>query len=313
MCDFRECDFKCSNDKLNLKYFSGTKYKNLGTGELDYNTFNDELATFEINQIKNKIKDLYRFKHVYLYDEMLKEIKKSFLPHQSDLFDPYFLDQALESMMPRNESDFNNFKDTIFDKYNNTGYLIQRGKYYIFQPFDEFEDVPMYYRENKEIPNINQVALKNYIKQKYGNIKFDGPVIEEKNINKKIIHYNFESVIDYYTNRDENFIVGIIDKNFNKLASNEIDLFKIREPISKNTIVKRGTGIPTLKGAVCATSKNKEYLMNLIKKIPNISSSEITRINKLIREDICYEIRNKLLYLEKYSTSKDKNKMTYVD
>lgn len=312
LCDFRECDFKCSNEKLNSKYFSGTKYKNLGQEELDYNTFNDELAIFEINQIKSKVKDLYRFKHIYLYDEMLKEIKKSFLPHQSELFDPYFLDQALESMMPKNENDFNNFRDTIFDKYNHTGYLIQRGKYYIFQPFDEFEDVPMYYRENNEILNINQVSLKNYIKQKYGDIKVNGPAIEEKNINKKIIHYNFESVIDYYDNRDENFIVGIIDKNFNKLASSEIDLFKIREPINKNIIIKRGTGIPTLKGAVCATSKNKGYLMKLIEKIPNISKTEITRINKLIREDICNEIRDKLLYLEKYSTSKDNNKITYV-
>jgi len=312
LCDFRECDFKCSNEKLNSKYFSGTKYKNLGQEELDYNTFNDELAIFEINQIKSKVKDLYRFKHIYLYDEMLNKIKKSFLPHQSELFDSYFLDQALESMMPKNENDFNNFRDTIFDKYNHTGYLIQRGKYYIFQPFGEFEDVPMYYRENNDISNINQVSLKNYIKQKYGDIKVDGPTIEEKNINKKIVHYNFESVIDYYDNRGENFIVGIIDKNFNKLASSDNDLFKIREPINKNTIIKRGTGIPTLKGAVCATSKNKGYLMKLIKKIPNISPTEITRINKLIRENICNEIRDKLLYLEKYSTSKDNNKITYV-
>ena len=312
LCDFRECDFKCSNEKLNSKYFSGTKYKNLGQEELDYNTFNDELAIFEINQIKSKVKDLYRFKHIYLYDEMLNKIKKSFLPHQSELFDSYFLDQALESMMPKNENDFNNFRDTIFDKYNHTGYLIQRGKYYIFQPFGEFEDVPMYYRENNDISNINQVSLKNYIKQKYGDIKVDGPTIEEKNINKKIVHYNFESVIDYYDNRGENSIVGIIDKNFNKLASSDNDLFKIREPINKNTIIKRGTGIPTLKGAVCATSKNKGYLMKLIKKIPNISPTEITRINKLIRENICNEIRDKLLYLEKYSTSKDNNKITYV-
>jgi hypothetical protein len=312
LCDFKECNYKCNNDKLNIKYFSGNKYKNLAPDELDYNTFNDELAKFEINQIKNKVKDLYRFKHIYLYDEMLKEIKKSFLSHQSDLFDTYFLDQALESMMPRTENDFNNFKDNVFDKYNRAGYLIQRGKYYIFQPFGEFEDVPMYYRENNEISNINQVSLKNYIKQKYGDIKAIGPAVEEKNINKKIIGYDFDSVIDYYEDRDENFIVGIIDKNFNKLASSDIDLFKIRESRGKVTNKKRGTGIPTLKGAVCATSKDKDYLMNLIKKLPNISKDEIKRINNLTREDICNEIRNKLLYLEKYSSSKDNNKMTYV-
>jgi hypothetical protein len=46
--------------------------------------------------------------------------------------------------------------------------------------------------------------------------------------------------------------------------------------------------------------------------IPNISKDEIKRIDGLIREQICLEIRDKLLYLEKYSTSKDNNKITYV-
>ena len=43
-------------------------------------------------------------------------------------------------------NDFNNFKDTLYDKFNRPGYLIQRNKYYIFQPFNQNEDVPMYYR-----------------------------------------------------------------------------------------------------------------------------------------------------------------------
>ena len=96
------------------------------------------------------------------------------------------------------------------------------------------------------------------------------------------------------------------------MASNEIDLFKIREPIGKTVDKKRGTGIPTLKGAVCSTSKDKDYLMNIIKKIPNITKKDIERINNLTREEICNEIKEKLLFLEKYSTSKDKNKLTYV-
>ena len=312
LCDFKPCDYKCDNEKLNSKYWSKTKYRNLEENEIDYNTFNDELAKFEINQVKAKIKDLYRFKHVYLYDEILKEIKKSFLPHQADLFDTYFLDQALESMMPKSENDFNNFRDTIFDKYNRSGYLIQRNKYYVFQPFDENENVPMYYRENVNIDNVNRVQLKNFVKQKYGDVKTTVHVEETKETTKKTVGYDFESVIDYYDDRDENFIVGIIDKNFNKLASDEIDLFKIREPRGKASDKKRGTGIPTLKGAVCSTSKDRDYLMNLIKKIPNITKEEINKMDNLTREEICNELRDKLLYLEKYSTTKDNNKMTYV-
>ena len=312
LCDFKECTLKCDEPKLNEKFFSGKKYRDLQNNEIDYNTFNDELARFEINQVKSKVKDLYRFKHVYLYDEIIKEIKKSFLPHQSGLFDSYFLDEALEEMMPKTENDFNNFKDTVFDKYNRSGYLIQRDKYYLFQPFDENIDVPMYYRENINIIQSNQVSLKNFIKQKYGDIKSSLPIVEENVQNKRDSGYDFESTLDYYDSRDENYVVGIIDKNFNKLASNELDLFKIRAPIGKSKDKKRGTGIPTLKGAVCATSKDKNYLMNLIKKIPDNTAEEIKKINKLIREDICNELRNKLLYLEKYSTNKDNNKITYV-
>jgi len=312
ICDFKECSLKCNEPKLNEKYLVGKKYRELQNNEIDYNTFNDELARFEINQVKSKVKDLFRFKHVYLYDEIIDEIKKSFLPHQAGLFDSYFLDEALEEMMPKSENDFNNFKDTVFDKYNRSGYLIQRNKFYLFQPFDENNDVPMYYRENVNITQSNQVSLKNFIKQKFGEVKSNTPVVEENIQNKKEKGYDFESVIDYYDSRDENFVVGIIDKNFNKLASNEPDLFKIRAPIGKSKDKKRGTGIPTLKGAVCSTSKDKDYLMNLIKKIPNISKDEIARINKLIREDICNEMKNKLLYLEKYSTNKDGNKITYV-
>lgn len=312
LCDFKECEFKCDAKKLNDKYLDKTKYKKLSIDEIDYNTFNDELAKFEINQVKSKIKDLYKFKHIYLYNEILSAIKKSFLEHQAELFDTHFLDQALEEMMPKTENDFNNFKDTIFDKYNRSGYIIQRGKYYIFQPFDENVDVPMYYRENVDLKQRNHVSLKNYVKQKFGNIKSNLPSVEEEKTNKKDKGYNFDATLDYYDSREENFIVGIIDNNFNKLASEENDLFKIREPRSKNTDKKRATGIPTLKGAVCSTSKDKEYLMKLVKKIPNLSKTEIDRIDKLTRENICNEIKWKLLYLEKYATSKDKNKITYV-
>jgi DNA polymerase III delta prime subunit len=309
LCDFKECDYKCTSKKLNDKYFEKNTYK-LDMKDLDYNTFNDDLAKFEIISIKNKIKDMYRFKHVYLYDEILNEIKKSFEDNQSKLFEDYFLDQAIEDMMPRNENDFNNYKDTIYDKYNRAGYLIQRDKFYIFQPFDENEEVNMFYRENIHFDQQNLVSIRNYVKQNFGDIKVK--VIKEDKNKKEATGYNFEDVLDYYDDRDENFIVGIIDKNFNKLASSENDLFKIREPRAKNLVKKRGTGIPTFKGSVCSTSKSKEYLVALIKKIPNVDKSEITRIEKLIREDICIELKNKLLYLEKYSTSKNNNKITYI-
>jgi hypothetical protein len=314
LCDFKRCDLKCDSSKLNNKYWEekNNSYKQLNKSDIDYNTFNNDLAKYEIFLVKNKIKDLYRFKHVYIYDEFLTEIKKSFIKHQAELFEEYFLDQALEDMMPKTENDFNNYIDTIYDKYNRGGYLIQRGKYFIFQPFNENEDVPMYYRQQIDIEQNNQVSLNNYVKQKFKKIYEKNNIEDKVQVITKENGYNFDDTLEYYEERDENFIVGIIDKNLNKLASDDSDLFKIRPPRAKILDKKRGTGIPTLKGAVCSTSKDKAYLMKLVKMIPNISKTEITRISKLIREQICVEIKNKLLYLEKYSTSGDKNKITYI-
>jgi superfamily II DNA or RNA helicase len=313
LCDFKRCDLKCDSNRLNERYWDSKKntYKKLQKEDINYNTFNDDLAKYEIALIKNKIKDLYRFKHVYMYNEIIDEIKKSFIQHQAELFEDYFLDQALEDMMPKTENDFNNYSDTIYDKYNRAGYLIQRGKYFIFQPFNENEDVPMYYRQHLEMEHDNQVSLNNYVKQKYSDIihKQSKIIKEETKVEDS---YNFDDTLDYYDEREENFIVGIIDKNLNKLASDEPDLFKIRPPRAKVLDKKRGTGIPTFKGAVCSTSKDKEYLMRLVRMIPNISKEEIKRIDSLTREQICLEIRDKLLYLEKYSTSKDGNKITYM-
>jgi superfamily II DNA or RNA helicase len=313
LCDFKSCDLKCDSSKLNEKYWDNKNntYRKLQKEEINYNTFNDDLARYEVSLIKNKIKDLFRFKHVYMYNEIIDEIKNSFIEHQAELFEDYFLDQALEDMMPKSENDFNNYSDTVYDKYNRPGYLIQRGKYYIFQPFNENEDVPMYYRQRLEIPHDNQNSLNNFVKQKYADVVYkQSKILKEET--KAEVNYNFDDTLDYYEEREENFIVGIIDKNLNKLASDDLDLFKIRPPRAKVLDKKRGTGIPTFKGAVCSTSKDKEYLMKIIKMIPNITKAEIDRINSLIREQICLEIRDKLLFLEKYSTTKDGNKITYI-
>jgi len=299
ICDFKTCELKCdvtldTNKKLNYN-------------EIDFNTFNDDIAKYEINIIKNNIKDLYKFKYIYLYNEILDLIKTELKDHQIDLFNNYFLNKALHELMPKTQNDFNNFKDVVYDKYNKPGYIIKRGIYYIFQPINENENVPMYYRKQTELTNKNQVSLNNYIKYNHNVKKYDNnDVIDEK---QDKINYDFNSTLDYYNNRDENFIVGIIDKNLNKLAYEDIDLFKIREKTNKKEEKKRGVGIPTFKGAVCFTSKDKKYLLKLYK---NITKSEINNINKLSKTELCTEIKNRLLYLEKYSTSEDKNKMTYV-
>jgi hypothetical protein len=127
---------------------------------------------------------------------------------------------------------------------------------------------------------------------------------------EQVTSYNFDDTMDYYDSREEYDFVGIIDKEIsrrkNKRADEIKDVFKIRPKLPKILDKKRGTGIPSLKGAVCSTSKSKDYLEKIAKKLELDIESNITRT------DICDMIQEKMLEKEKYGTSKDGNKFTYI-
>lgn len=309
-CDFTNCEYKCENLLLNNKYYDPESkiYKKIRKENLDMTTFTNTLARTEIDYCKRKIKEMYIKNYVYTIKDFITYITESYSKDKRDLFDNFFIYKALDELIPITENDFNNFKDTIIDKYNRQGYLIYRGKYYLFQPIDQNEDVPVEYRirYNKNIPS--KLSLSNYIKSndKFINVE-EKEEKEDKDDELKKGIYDFESVLDYYDNRDEFTYVGIIDKERIKGKENENnDIFKIREKRRKVLDKKRGTGIPSLKGAVCFNAKNKEYIRNVAKKLNVIYEKNDTRL------DICNKIKDKMLDLEKYSTTKDKNKMTYV-
>jgi len=309
-CDFTECLYKCNDKILNSKFYDPNRniYKNLNKSQLDYSTFTSSLAKNEIDYCKQKIKELYMTNYVYDLKTITDYVVDSLNKSKKELFDNFFVQKALDELIPVTENDFNNFKDVLYDKNYRAGYLIYLDGYYIYQPFDENENVPMYYRTNYQQNYQSKLSLYNYIvNEKFDFIK---DMTSDTNLSDdKFNEYIFDDVIDYYDNRNEYDIVGIIDKEINRKKnkrSDEIkDVFKIREKRDKILEKKRGTGIPSLKGAVCATSKQKEYLEKLAK---NVGIKSIK--NDITREDLCNNIMHKLIELEKYSTGK--NKMTYI-
>jgi hypothetical protein len=54
----------------------------------------------EINYAKNKIKELYKLKYVYTLPTITEYVKKSLSVEQSELFDDYFIYQALQELLP---------------------------------------------------------------------------------------------------------------------------------------------------------------------------------------------------------------------
>jgi len=300
ICDFMQCAFKCNDIKLNTKYYDKTSnlYKIIDKKNLDYSTFTRDFMKEEIIMVKSLIKKLYKIKYVYTIEEIIIEVKK-IIDNKLNLFDNFFVYQALNDLIPLNENDFNNFKDIIYDKFNRSGYLIYINKYYIYQPFDLSEFSSIYYRRQYNISFSSNIGISNLISKdpQYKSIK--------KNTDEKIIiiKYDFISNDNYYNKREENEYVGIIDKSpYKKIFDNgnEKDIFKLRRKKDKNLEKKRGTGIPSIKGAVCGTSNDKSELIQIAKKIGGIETKKLK--NKV---DNCMAIRNRLLYLEKYSTGKD--------
>lgn len=315
LCDYTKCDYKCDDYVLNAEFYDPDRkiYKNISKEKLDYSTFTHGLARNEIDYAKNKIKDLYITNYMYVIQDILSYVKLSYPEEKRELFDEFFVFKALDELIPMTENDFNNFKDTIIDKHNRPGYLIYINKYYIFQPFDQNEDVPMYYRTTNTQHVSQQLSLYNYLKN---NVQYKQIRDSDSKKTPKIIikddapYYNFEDALEYYDDRDEYDYVGYIDKEVsrrkNKSADEIKDVFKLREKRAKILEKKRGTGIPSLQGAVCSTSKSKKYLQKVAKKLG------VTDATGETRTDVCAKIENRMLYLEKYGTKKDGNKFTYV-
>lgn len=308
-CDLQNCLFKCFNNKLNLEYYDSTHnfYKKITKDKLDFSTFTYSLAKNEINSIKEKLRELYKLRYVYTLDECIKNIKKSYYKDKNDLFEDFFVYKALDELIPITENDFNNFSDTIYDKFNVPGYLIYRNKFYIFQPFDQNEDIPMYYRTRFHSTLFNSLSIYSYL----SSLDILSIINNTKQNTFQPTSYNFKDVIEYYENKKEYKYVGIIDKSSLKkriFEQNIPDIFKLRTSRDKFIFKKRGVGIPSITGAVCDTARKKKELIDIATTLQIDIESDYTYDSRI---GLCNLIKYRLLFLEKYSTDTDNNKFTY--
>ena len=306
ICDYMACNYKCINPELNKRYYnSNTKmYDSIDKKNIDQSTFTHKLADAEVILAKRKIKEMYVLGSAYTMKEIIAYVENAHRQKNRPMFDHFSIFKAVDDFVPVTENDFNNYMDTIVDGKNTSGYLIHRGEYYIFQPFELDEDVSMYYRINDTDEIRREISLGSYVKHLY---KKDGNNKEEKaavDIPQKNT-YNFNKTFEYYDSRNEYKYVGTVDDDPNS-RDNEEDVFKIRGKHSKNLTKKRGTGIPSTKGAVCKTSKKKSYLVEIANDLG------IGKADKKKRDELCDDIKNALLEKEKYATEKAGDKMTYI-
>lgn len=306
LCDYMECNFKCDSKSLNRKYYDEKNKKYFPVKDLDYSTFTNDFAKNEIDISKLKIKEMYKISYLYTLNDIVDYVKHGYQGSEKELFNPFFVFKALHDLIPTTENEFNNFSDTIIDKYNRHGYLIHVDKYYIFQPFNQNENVPMYYRTVFDKKIDNNLTLYNYLKI-IDKLDKDDTTFEE--IAKDISVYDFDSVSEYYDKRKEFDYVGAIDKESNSRKSKKLedleDVFKLRKKRTKSD-KQRGTGIVTMFGTVCGTGQDKDDLAKITNKIGLKLDKKETKLS------LCKKIKEHLLFMEKYSTDKNKNKFTYM-
>ena len=110
-CDFTNCAYKCADGLLNAKYYDPKRniYKKLSKLQLDLSTFTANLARTEIDYAKRKIKELYMVGYVYNLKTITIYVENSYAETKKDLFDDFFVQKALDELIPITENDFNNF------------------------------------------------------------------------------------------------------------------------------------------------------------------------------------------------------------
>jgi hypothetical protein len=164
-CDYMDtCEFKCLIDSKNKIYFEGE----IDESMLNRDTYNEAYMLVNSDKIIQKIKALMKERFFYKKNELIDliGIQKKYPVEQ--------IDAALTHII-------NDNTEYILDKYGRTGYLVNIGEYYLFQPSElNFKNISIY---NRSVPldykhNMINFEIKNTA------IK---PVIDKRGLNDKLL------------------------------------------------------------------------------------------------------------------------------
>ena len=159
-CDFMKCEFDCltePNQKIKLKDLVENT-----------DTYNETFMLINSDKIIQKVKTLMKMSYFYKKSDLLNRIN---IPKKYPTSQIY---AALTQIITDNT-------EYITDKYGRTGYLVNIGDYYLFQPSElNYKNISIY---DRSVP----------IDYKHNMIKFEiksniaKPVIDKRNIGEKVL------------------------------------------------------------------------------------------------------------------------------
>lgn len=192
MCDYqKECKYKCNWEPNPRKEYP-----------INTDTYNISFSSTDIQVVKKYIKYMFRENLVY----HLNTIEDNIMSKLEDI-DKLFIYSALDELV-------NNKNEVVYDKFSRKGYVIYRGDYYIFQPFDlERDDIPMIYRMNPQSIKPKSVSLDTI------EVDYKIETVKNNNNNESIITNSNVFINKVYVNIDGlyNTFIKVMNENKKKL------------------------------------------------------------------------------------------------
>ena len=174
-CDFMECEFKCLPDITLESSIENT------------NTYSETFMLINSDKIIQKIKSLMKMRFFYTKNELFKRIN---VPKKYPTAQIY---AALTQIITDNT-------EYISDKYGRTGYLINIGEYYLFQPSElnyknisiHDRSVPIDYKHNMIKFEIKSSAVKPVIDKR----KISEELVDEGDVQEEPVLLEGKNVLD---------------------------------------------------------------------------------------------------------------------
>ncbi len=240
-CDYTTCKYNCLLKPIN---------QNLD--KFTYQMYIDFFEKFDIEFIMSLIRDMFKKYFIYSIQDIINQIK-DLTPMISNESILYSLKQLIDN------------KTMLLDQYERSGFLIEKGDYIIFNPFDIDINTSIYSKMLDFTVDLNQYNLKDYI-----NIKFNKnidvpkevtettkPIIEDIPLSKEDIKYN-KNIME----KEE--LYG----SYRERSTREIGTFgpydgKFRIIDRRNIMDKIDDKRKNISG-MAATSYNKKKLLDII-------------------------------------------------
>jgi len=135
ICDYmEECFTKCATKNP------------LPITDIDLSTYEEEFMKTSIITMMKRIRDLFREKSIYHIRELISAINISKTYPQQQIY--YALTRFV-----------NNQSEVIIDKYNRSGYMINRGEYYLFQPSEITDENASVYERTVPVDHKREKLL----------------------------------------------------------------------------------------------------------------------------------------------------------